>query len=230
MEPESIGVVLKKSPIGGQAKALSSEAWAQEQAQQEARRKAERREALWQEAGVDDRHGKKDTNELMQNIPWAAMVLKAWHLIQKGAPILGFLGDRGNGKTQAAALIIRKAVYEERSARYLRCRQVGMAIRAAYRADALTTEDQALRRLTEPWLLVLDECQERFDTDHELQTLTLLLDLRYGACRPTILVANMAEVAFCELMGAAVVDRMREGGGTMVFEGASFRTGKGEVR
>jgi len=187
---------------------------------------AARREELWQAAGIDERHAKRKTAELMQYLPWAAAVKRAWGLLELGAPVLALLGDRGNGKTQAAVEIIKTAIRQCRSARYLRCRQVGMSVRATYRADSETTEDQALRQLVEPWLLVLDECQGQFDTPHELQTLTLLLDMRYGACHPTVLIANCGEEAFCALMGPAVVDRMREGGGALVFSWPSFRRPK----
>lgn len=224
-DPESIGAVVSKlSPTIAQAKVSLPRPTQQEvEAAQQERYRAQERETLLRAAGVGDRHLNKKPDELRRHKEWAAMVDRAWNLIEKGAPILAFLGNRGNGKTQAATMLIRHATYNLKPARYLQCRQVGSQIRATYRADSDVTEDGAMRHLVEPWLLVLDECQGRFDTPHELETLTMLLDMRYGACRPTVLIANCSDEAFKDLMGPAVIDRMKEGGGRLEFTWQSFR-------
>ncbi len=228
-EPESIGAVLQKSPTLERAKVcLSNEQWAAEDAERKERHRAEEAERLWRDVGVDARHAKQHSADLVKCEPWAAAVEKALRLFRAGAPILAFLGDRGNGKTQAAVHLIHQAVGRLVSARYMRCRQVSMMIRSTYRPDSRITESEALEDLVKPGLLVLDECQERFDTDHELRTLTLLLDMRYGAMKPTILIANCTPEAFEALMGPAVIDRMREGGGVLLFDWPSFRGNKGE--
>ena len=181
--------------------------------------------------GFDARHLKKPQEELQTNPRWTTAVDKALALCRAGG-IVTFLGDRGNGKTQASLQVARRLAWMwsedpasaewETVIRYLRCREVGMAVRSAYGRDC-GTEMDAVSRFVAPRLLVLDECQERMDTDHEARTLTLVLDKRYGQMRPTILVANCTEAAFRELMGAAVIDRVKEGGGILVFKWESFR-------
>lgn len=224
VEPESIGQVLRRCPTPGP---MSQSASTENPEQREARiadlRRRQEQATLLQRAGVDPRHLKKSVEELRRHGEWAAMEKRAWDLLMVGAPILAFLGDRGNGKTQAAVTLIRRAAYDLKPARYLRCRQVSIDVRATYRPDAVEQEADVIRALAQPWLLVLDECQEGFGTPHELQTLTMLLDMRYGACRPTVLIANCSEEAFKDLMGPAIIDRLHEGGKALMFTWDSFR-------
>ena len=226
-EPESLGQVLQNSPTLAQAKASPSLPMSASEAALREGDRIRTAAAKLKCSGVEDRHLSKSPEVLRQHKEWSAMVDRAWKLLEASAPILAFLGDRGNGKTQAAVTLIRRTItYEQKTAKYLRCRQVGALVRASYRPDSEVSEVEVMSDLARSWLLVLDECQERFTTDHELQTLTMLLDLRYGACRPTILIANCSEADFVALMGPAIIDRMREGGGALTFTWASFRGGR----
>lgn len=177
-------------------------------------------------AGFDVRHRQPKSADLARHAGWKAAVDGAWGMVQAGGVVV-LLGDRGNGKTQAAYELARRAAWHgQHSTRYLRCREVGMEIRRAYGKDGEVTEAEAVSQFVRPWLLVLDECQERMDTDHEARTLTLILDKRYGAVRPTVLIANTTEAGFRLLMRSSVIDRIKEGGGIRVFGWGSFRQAK----
>lgn len=171
---------------------------------------------------MDQRHRKRDFTQLSRHIQWGKAFSKATGIARNGG-IAVLLGDRGTGKTQAAVEIIRNTCKDLRSTLYLRSREVGMLLREAYDKNATVTEVGVMDRLVRPYLLVLDECQERADKDWEIRSITLIIDKRHGALRPTILIANCTNQQFVRLMGSSVTDRVKEMGGVIEFNWKSFR-------
>lgn len=167
------------------------------------------------------RHIGKPRSDLTNHKQWNQCFEAAWSAVERGS-IIALIGPRGTGKTQLAVELIRRGAYHTWPCRYIRSREVGMLLREAFRKDGLT-ERQAVRSLSSPKLLVIDEIQERPDTTFEKDTFTLVLDKRYAACRPTVLIANATIKEFAELVGQSVADRIREGGGVRVCNWASFR-------
>ena len=180
-----------------------------------------RAEMILRESDIDERHAKRNPEELFKHTQWALAVVALGSKIDAGGTVI-LVGDRGNGKTQAAVELIRCSARRGKTCLYLRCREVGMRLRAAY-DERGPSEAAALAELVSPWLLVIDECQERPDKDWEQRSLTLLMDKRYGACVPTILVANCEEKMLLDLLGPSIFDRAREGGGVKRFDWPSFR-------
>lgn len=181
--------------------------------------------SLWTRSGVDERHRRRRSEELQRHEQWKAAYDKALKACDNGGAVV-LLGQRGNGKTQAAVEVIRSYCRRELTCYYLRCREVGIHLREAYRPESQLTELAAIKQFTAPHLLVIDECQERPDKDHETRSLTLILDKRYGAERPTILIANCTQKQFADLMGPSVADRICETGGVIQFDWPSFRLGE----
>jgi len=179
---------------------------------------------LFESSGVDKRHMMRKATELVGCPPWTEALAKARAVVARGGMAV-LLGDRGTGKTQLAVELVRDACREIHSARYFRSREVGMFLREAYGDRASMTELQAINGLVSPWLLVIDECQERPDKDWEIRSLTLVLDKRYGSMKPTILIANCTPKQFQDLMGPSVVDRIREDGGVIACNWKGFRGG-----
>ena len=54
--------------------------------------------------------------------------------------------------------------------------------------------------------------------------LTHLLDARYGAIRPTIVIANLTREALPACLGDSITSRLTETGGVLEITGPSFRT------
>lgn len=177
------------------------------------------------DSGIEIRHTLKHLPELLDHSKWAYTLLRATAIACDGG-IAMFLGDRGTGKTQAAIELIRDTCNNGKSARYVRCREIGMKLREAYGKDGTVTEMAAVAHFVKPHLLVIDECQERMDTDFEARSFSLILDKRYGAMKPTVLIANCDQKAMREIIGASVCDRVKEGGGCLMFDWASFRKQK----
>lgn len=74
-------------------------------------------------------------------------------------------------------------------------------------------------------LLVLDEIQERAESEWEDRELTRLVDARHRACRSTILVGNLKAAELASRLGASIVSRIHEGGTVLLCGWESFRTG-----
>jgi DNA replication protein DnaC len=198
---------------------------AEEEARERAaasQRKRERQIAFWECSGVEARHRERQLGQLAVHDAWARAFDAACAIVD-GDGILALLGDRGTGKTQLGAELIRRYCLALKSCRYIRCRGIGLHIRRAFAPGARETEAEALEEFTLPCLLVVDEVQELSDKDFAQDTLTYILDCRYASMRPTVLIANTGEDAFKRLVGAAVVDRLREGGGVILFDWPSFR-------
>lgn len=221
-EPEPIGQILKRARCPTPEPMSPSQASKVEQ-DRLIRDRAMLFEDLWAATGIDRRHieDMRDFAKLLQHDPWAKATWKIDEIVRAAGTAV-VLGDRGNGKTQAAVAAGHRACWRGESVMYLRCREIGMAVRLSYRSDEIS-EREAIQRFVEPHLLIVDECQERFNTEHELRTLTLILDKRYGAMVPTILIANCTAETFRALMGPSIVDRIRETGQVVMFDWPSFR-------
>jgi len=184
-------------------------------------------------SGVGARHQVKSLGELKANRKWAKAFLDTRKIVsQKGIAIL--FGPRGTGKTQIGARCIQETVLDmftaatcsqdirDDVARYLKARVVGMIIRDSF-SDKARGEQKVWKHFTRPDLLVIDELHERLGTDFEQKNLTHILDLRYDAMKPTILIANVSKLQLYELLGDSIMDRAREGGGTVEMNWKSLR-------
>lgn len=187
-------------------------------------------------SGVDKRHADRKLADLLKDEEWARYWPIARKVVESGG-MLALLGDRGTGKTQLAVELVRAVCRETPLdpehvmwsgkppviAVYVRAREIGMKFRECYDKDSTMTELAAVSLFVRPRLLVIDECQERPDKDHETRTLTMILDKRYAAMSPTILIANCDEKALLGLFGPSVADRIKEGGGFIRFKCGNFR-------
>jgi DNA replication protein DnaC len=160
----------------------------------------------------------------------AGIALSAPVIEQSGILILH--GKRGTGKTQMAAEIARAKRFPldagtkadpKRSAHYQTAMRFFLTVRATFKKGSDKTELEIIDRMTEPGLLVIDELQERGETAFEDRLLTHLIDARYGAKRPTILIANLTKDELGKSLGPSIVDRIRENGRCIDFTWNSYR-------
>jgi DNA replication protein DnaC len=73
-------------------------------------------------------------------------------------------------------------------------------------------------------LLVIDELQERGESDFENHKQTHIVDARYSRELPTILIANYTREEFAASVSPSILDRIRENGIGVFFDWPSFRT------
>jgi DNA replication protein DnaC len=138
---------------------------------------------------------------------------------QKGMLVL--IGDRGTGKTRMAAELMRERVparmhYDTAMGIFLRIRQ-------SYAKKGEDTELKIVESLVTTRLLVIDEIQERSNSEWEDRILTHVMDRRYGETRPTIIIGNLTAQSIAENLGESVVSRIQETGGIVKMTGKSHR-------
>ena len=153
--------------------------------------------------------------------PWiAAYGLAEARVKQNGIVVL--YGKRGGGKTRMAA----ELAVMVGSSRYRTAMRFFLEVRATFRKDAAKSEMQVIDELTGADLLIFDEIQERGETAFEDRLLTHVIDARYAAMKPTVLIANLTKDKLAESLGASIVDRARENGKSIEFNWPSYRQPK----
>lgn len=152
---------------------------------------------------------------------WLAGFEKAKRCVDSNG-ILVLYGKRGNGKTRMAA----ELALHVGSSRYRTAMRFFLEVRATYKKRGETTELEVMDELIKAKLLILDEIQERGETAFEDRLLTHVIDARYAALRPTVLIANLTKSELAESLGASIVDRARENGKSIEFNWQSYRAQK----
>ncbi|GAA5120432.1 ATP-binding protein [Luteolibacter yonseiensis] len=153
-----------------------------------------------------------------------------------GGGIVAFLGNRGTGKTRMAAEIARAGfwptdkgewngnmVVTGKTALYRRAMDIFLDLRDCAKKGSARSEKDVLDSLAHAGLLVIDEFQERGESEWENRILCNLLDKRYATRRPTVLIANHTVAEMTAALSPSVRDRMREGGKAFVFDWGSWR-------
>jgi len=183
----------------------------------------------WRTCGIGRRH-----RENMVESPvgeWEAMHQRLTKMVGRGC-LIGICGNRGSGKTQMAAHLMRDRLDtyqpdEKRGAggppRYCRAMEIFLDVRAAFKTAATVSERDAIRGYVSPCMLVIDEMQERGETAFEDRLLTYIIEVRYAEMRDTVLISNQLVDEFARQVGKSAEDRMREAGGFVECKWDSFR-------
>jgi len=166
----------------------------------------------WPSAWVDRVLSAPPTGE-----EWLSAARKAQDKVNTGGIIL-LCGQRGNGKTRLAAeFAIRNG-----SSRYRTAMRFFLEIRATF-SNRDVSEMDIIDDLAKTDLLVIDEMQERSESDWENRLLTHLIDARYAEGKPTILIANLSKHQLAASLNTSVIDRIRGNGVTVEFNWDSYR-------
>jgi DNA replication protein DnaC len=156
----------------------------------------------------------------------------------KAGRCLIFLGGVGCGKTHLALGIARAIVEASpvpefdpsthrtfgRNVRYSTVQDVIRALRETWDRNSKTSEREILDRFCSPTLLILDEVGIQFGSEIEKNQLFEVINTRYNAQRPTVIISNLDLRGVTAYLGERVVDRLRENGGKVViFDWESHR-------
>lgn len=131
-------------------------------------------------------------------------------------------GKPGTGKSHLAGAILQ-AILPRHVGIYVTLMDLIRMLRDTWRKDSETTESQLLARLQEVPLLVIDEIGVQYGTDGERAILFDVLDRRYRAMRPVILMTNLGKEDFRAAIGDRVFDRLTEVARWVPFDWPSFR-------
>jgi DNA replication protein DnaC len=141
--------------------------------------------------------------------------------------MLVLAGDRGRGKTQIATwLAWQRGQQGKPTGIYAKAFDLFAAVKGTWGRNATEAEGKALDRFKRAAFLALDECHERGETDWENRTLRNVLDHRYDACLPTVLIGNWTtNDEVLASLGASITDRIAETGGVVWCRWDSYRAG-----
>lgn len=173
-------------------------------------------------AGVPKRH--KDFRTTDNSSPeWMTSYEKARQLMASGT-LSALTGKRGVGKTQAGVCLIGLCCQNlQETALYTKALDVFLSIRNGNNPNSGTTEKKEIQKYISPHLLVIDAYEVRGDTAFENRIMDHIIDKRYDAEKPTVLITNDTAESLVASLGKSNIDRLREGGGIIQFEGDSFR-------
>lgn len=134
------------------------------------------------------------------------------------------IGRPGTGKSHLAVGIALHVLEKGGTAWFGTVQQAVRSVKDTWSKGNAKTESDAIRAMTAPDLLVLDEVGVQFGSDFEQHLLFDVLNDRYANMRPTILLSNLDADEVQKFLGERVIDRLREDGGkVMVFDWDSYR-------
>lgn len=154
--------------------------------------------------------------------------------IRDGVSLI-FSGTTGAGKTHLAASIAVRAADCAHSVLFTTTIDYITRVKESWRNGAKETESDVLRKFVDYELLILDEVGIQFGTETERLILFRLLNERYNAIKPTILISNLpveltekerreGGKTISDYLGERLYDRLMEGGGQCVaFTWPSYR-------
>ena len=185
--------------------------------------------------GFPDRHR---ANTELSGTEWQEAYQKALEIAELGGIIVCY-GRRGTGKTQIAVQIARNAKLphsekpriewtmqshpEYRPAIYCKAMEIFIDLKNSFQRPSAPSEKAIIEKLASAAFLVIDEAHVRGETKYEDDKLTHIIDKRYDAMRPTMLITNLQRKEFAAQLSPSILSRIEEQGGGIECNWASYR-------
>lgn len=136
------------------------------------------------------------------------------------SPSMVFVGNPGTGKNHLSTAIIKTIMGNGFSALHI----TGVDYLDGYWSRQFAERGDWVKRLADIDLLVIDEIGRSSDSKAANDAMFRLINERYQAMKPTVLVSNLSKDALIDEIGVAAFDRLREfDGKLMVFSWGSYR-------
>lgn len=133
-------------------------------------------------------------------------------------------GSIGTGKNHLACAIARQVNEQGYTCLLLTVAEIIQRVRATWDRQTEETQAEITSRFGDVDLLILDEVGRQYGSESEKIILFQVIDTRYRAMRPTIVLSNLSPGEISDYLGGAAYDRLRENGGKLVnFDWASYR-------
>jgi len=184
---------------------------------------AEKAAKIIADAGIPKRH--KQEFVTPEGHPWLSTRAHIANRLGSGF-MLALVGIQGTGKTQMGAAIIQDAAAKSRASKFASAMGFFIDLKSTFRDDAESREGAIIARYAKPKLLVLDEMDERSQSDWENRLLFHMLNERYNAMLDTLLISRRSKAEFLQSVGVSIQSRLQETGGVIECAWPSFR-GKG---
>lgn len=141
-------------------------------------------------------------------------------------------GNNGTGKGHLTWAVARAVVAKKHTVTVVKFATMIRELRASWRTGDGPSEEQQLRTLRTPDLLVVDEVSRHaFYGDNVSQHLYDVVNERMEQRHPVLLTSDESVAGIKAILGPALIDRLEGEGGTLDFTWRSFRThGKHETR
>lgn len=136
-----------------------------------------------------------------------------------------FTGTHGTGKTHLGCAIASSVLKEGMTAVYADAMTILDSIKDSYNTKSATSTTQVVARYTQPDLLVIDEIGVHGAKDHDYTQLFSIINERYKNMRPTIGITNLSWDDLNSFLNERTVERIVQGGETIVFNWESRRRG-----
>ena len=134
-------------------------------------------------------------------------------------------GKAGTGKTHLSCALLRSLAHKGITGKYITVYRAVQEVRETYGSRDVS-ELRAIEAFTSPDLLVLDEIGAQYGTDSEHLILFTIINGRYEAMKPTIVISNLNVDGMKKYLDERGYDRLRENGGSvLVFDWGSHRQG-----
>lgn len=185
--------------------------------------------------GFPDRHR---ANTELSGTEWQEAYQKALEIAESGGIIVCY-GRRGTGKTQIAVEIARNAKLpnsgkpqnqwtfqsrpEHRPALYVKAMEIFIDLKNSFQRPSAPSEKAIIEKLASAAFLVIDEAHVRGETKYEDDKLTHIIDKRYDAMRPTMLITNLQRKEFAAQLSPSILSRIEEQGGGIECNWESYR-------
>lgn len=226
--PERKYIELLDKWFTGGCKQCAAERESNERAE-EARRDVERDLAARRKAGIPPRFQGKtlDTYDAVHDKQQMALAackkLVATMQAKQPPPNLILIGRPGTGKSHLCCGMVLE-LYRTHRVRRVDLPDLIREIRATWHKDSEHSEDYVLEFYGTLDLLIIEEVGTGAGTDDERARIFQVVNRRYEAMLPTVIVSNLDLESLKKEIGERVIDRLREGDRALVvFDWASHR-------
>ena len=155
-------------------------------------------------------------------------------VLELGSNIV-MLGNTGTGKTMLAACTMMEVIRAGYTGKYFTVQTLIREIRSSWDRESKVSEREMLAQLVGYDLLIVDEVGVQYGTDAEKVALFEVINGRYEAMKPTILISNLmprqeGRPGPCieDSMGDRIIDRLRHNGVFLGFNWQSKRAQSGK--
>lgn len=180
------------------------------------------------ESGIPPRFQEKSFANYEVSIPEQKHALRVcqdyadnFEKVLKLGQCLILAGTPGAGKNHLANAIGNEVIQRGFVAKFIGLRALVTSVKETWRPSSRKIESEVIQSYVAPDLLIIDEIGRQFDSDAENLIIFDIINGRYEHMKPTIIISNFPMESsegrtLKTLLGDAVLDRLREGGGKLI--------------